>query len=40
MSHTTKSTVQGLDCKKHHVAVDTMKKRDKARVECRLEVEA
>ena len=26
--------------KKHHVAVETMKKRDKARVECRLEVEA
>ena len=33
-SHTTKSIVQGhLDCKKHEVAVETMKKRRKAQVE-------
>ena len=38
MSHTTKSTVQGhLDCKKHEVAFETMKKREKARVERCLE---
>ena len=38
MSHMTKSTVQGhLDFKKHEVAVDTMKKREKARVEHRVE---
>ena len=36
----TKSTVQGhLNRKKHAVAIETMKKREKARVECRLEVE-
>ena len=41
MSHTTKSTVQGhLNNKKHQVAVETMKKREKARVERRLEAEA
>ena len=41
MSHTTKSTIQGhLDYKKHEVAVETMKTRDKARVEHRLEAEA
>ena len=33
MSHTTKSTVQcHLDSKKHQVAVETMQKREKARV--------
>ena len=38
MSHTTKSTVQcHLDSKKHQVAVETMQKREKARVERRLE---
>ena len=37
MSHTTKSAVQGhLDPKKHQAAVETMKKREKARVERRL----
>ena len=41
MSHTTKSTVQcHLDSKKHQVAVETMQKREKARVERRLEAEA
>ena len=31
VSHTTKSTVQGhLDCKKHTVAIETMKKTEKA----------
>ena len=36
-----KSTVQGhLDCKTHQAAVETMKKREKARVERRLEAEA
>ena len=41
VSHTTKSTVQGhLDSKKHQAAVETMQKREKARVERRLEAEA
>ena len=41
VSHTTKSTVQGhLDCKKHQAAMETMKKREKARFKRRLEVEA
>ena len=41
MSHTTKSTVQGhFDCKKHQAAVETMKKREKTRLKCRLETEA
>ena len=41
VSHTTKSTVQcHLDSKKHQVAVETMQKREKARVERRLEAEA
>ena len=41
VSQTTKSTVQGhLDCKKHQAAVETMKKREKALVERRLEAEA
>ena len=41
VSHTTKSTVQGhLDSKKHQAAVETMKKREKAWVERRLEAEA
>ena len=41
MSHTTKSTVQGhLHSKKHQAAVETMKKREKARVECCLEAQA
>ena len=41
MSHTTKSTVQGhLDSKKQQAAVETMQKREKARVERRLEAEA
>ena len=41
MSHTTKSTIQGhLDSQKHQAAVETMKKKEKARVECCLEAEA
>ena len=37
VSHTTKSTVQGhLDSKKHEAVVETMKKREKARVQHRL----
>ena len=41
VSHTMKSSVQGhLDRKEHQVAVETMQKRDKARVERRREAEA
>ena len=41
VSHTTKSTVQGhLHSKKYQAAVETMKKRERARVERRLEAEA
>ena len=41
MSHATDNTVQGhLDSKKHQAAFETMKKREKARVERRLEAEA